>query len=85
MVEFRYDGLKKAELEVALDDYLRSNSSQFISDTRLTPFYKRRGDSSPVKKETPSIVSVAENNVKSARKRVNKIVEDASEALAATT
>ncbi|KAL2073764.1 hypothetical protein VTL71DRAFT_11090 [Oculimacula yallundae] len=85
-----YDGLKKTELEVALNDYLTENASQFSSDAQLAPFYKGRGGSSPVKKEAASVVSDIESKVKSVRRRVTKAAEellatDESEVEPATT
>lgn len=72
----RYDGLKKTELEVALDDYLTKNASQFSSDTQLAPFYKGRNGSSPVKKEAASLASDIEAKVKSVKRRVTKAAEE---------
>ncbi|KAH7407890.1 hypothetical protein BKA64DRAFT_743466 [Cadophora sp. MPI-SDFR-AT-0126] len=71
-----YDGLKKTELEVALDDYLTKNASQFSSDTQLAPFYKGRNGSSPVKKEAASLASDIETKVKSVKRRVTKAAEE---------
>jgi hypothetical protein len=71
-----YDGLKKTEVEVALDDYLTQNASTYSSETRLAPFYRRRSESSPVKKEVTSALSDAEKQVKSVRRRVTKAAED---------
>ncbi|RAL58575.1 hypothetical protein DID88_003351 [Monilinia fructigena] len=36
------DGIKKTELEIALEDYLVENESQLANDTRLIPYYNRR-------------------------------------------
>ncbi|KUJ11829.1 uncharacterized protein LY89DRAFT_623990 [Mollisia scopiformis] len=75
-VDFKeYDGLKKTELEVALDEYLTQNASQFSSETRLAPFYKR---SSPVKKEpsTSSALAEIDSKVKSVKRRVTKAAEE---------
>ncbi|KAL8826629.1 MAG: hypothetical protein Q9170_007330, partial [Blastenia crenularia] len=46
----RYDHLLKTELEVALDDYLRTNQTSLQNDSQLSGFYKRLG--SPVKRES---------------------------------
>lgn len=50
-----YEDLKKADLEVALDEHLRANSSIFSGDKRLAEYYRRLSQpsrvSSPVKKE----------------------------------
>jgi hypothetical protein len=72
----RYDGLKKAEIEVALDDYLTKNASQYSGEARLAPFYKKRSDSSPIKKEASSALSDAETKTKSVKRRVTKAAED---------
>ncbi|KAA8569169.1 hypothetical protein EYC84_000838 [Monilinia fructicola] len=48
------DGIKKTELEIALEDYLVENESQLANDTRLIPYYHRRSAGSPVKKEPSS-------------------------------
>lgn len=72
----RHDGMKKTELEVALDDYLTKNASQFSSDTQFAPFYKGRGGSSPVKKEASSAISDIETKVKSVKRRVTKAAEE---------
>ncbi|RFU25289.1 hypothetical protein B7463_g11045, partial [Scytalidium lignicola] len=72
-----YDGMKKQELEAALDSYLTKNSAQFSSDTRLTPFYKRRADTSPIKKEPSSTASeIVETKIRPAKRRVTKVAEE---------
>ncbi|KAL9050330.1 MAG: hypothetical protein Q9206_005130, partial [Seirophora lacunosa] len=45
-----YDGLLKTDLEVALDDFLRTNQISLQNDPQLSGFYKRLG--SPVKRES---------------------------------
>jgi hypothetical protein len=71
-----YDGMKKIDLEVALDEYLTKNSSQFATDARFTPFYKRRSETSPVKKEASSTLSDVETKVKQVKRRVTKAAEE---------
>ena len=72
-----YDGMKKSDLELALDEYLNKNSSQFASDSRYTSFYKsRRSESSPVKKEASSVLSDVDAKVKSVKRRVTKAAEE---------
>lgn len=68
--------MKKTELEVALDDYLTKNASQFSTDPTYAPFYKGRGGSSPVKKEASSVMSDIESKVKSVKRRVTKAAEE---------
>ncbi|KIN06483.1 hypothetical protein OIDMADRAFT_155674 [Oidiodendron maius Zn] len=71
-----HDGLKKAELELELENYLTKNSAQYSSDSRFTSFYKRRSDSSPVKKEASSTLSDVDSKTKPVRRRVTKAAED---------
>ena len=71
-----YDGLKKTQIEIALDDYLTRNSSRFSGEARLAPFYKRRSESSPVKKEASSAFLGIETKVKSVKRRVTKAAEE---------
>jgi hypothetical protein len=72
--------LKKTEVEVALDNYLRDNASKYSSEARLEPFYRRRSESSPVKKEINataiSLLDDAETKVKSVKRRVTKAAEE---------
>ena len=69
-----YEPLKKGELEVALDEYLGANSSQFASDSKLAPFYSSRARSagSPMKKE----VDIVGDKLKVAKRRATKAIED---------
>ena len=71
----RYDGLRKTELEAALDVYLTQNATKFLNESRLAPFYKR---SSPVKKESMTSTALAEidSKVKSVKRRVTKAAEE---------
>ncbi|KAL8697073.1 MAG: hypothetical protein Q9201_007320, partial [Fulgogasparrea decipioides] len=45
-----YDKLLKTELEVALDDHLRTNQTRLQNDPLASAFYKRK--ESPVKRES---------------------------------
>ncbi|KAL8726456.1 MAG: hypothetical protein Q9181_006045, partial [Wetmoreana brouardii] len=45
-----YDKLLKTELEVALDDHLRTNQTRLQNDPLTSGFYKRK--ESPVKRES---------------------------------
>lgn len=47
---FSYDTLLKTELEVALDEFLRTNQISLQNDPQLSGFYKRIN--SPVKRES---------------------------------
>ncbi|PMD25318.1 hypothetical protein NA56DRAFT_642346 [Hyaloscypha hepaticicola] len=73
-----YEGQKKTDIEVGLDEYLTKNAATYSSDSRLAPFYKTRrgGESSPVKKEASSILADAETKVKQVKRRVTKVAED---------
>ncbi|KAH6674203.1 hypothetical protein B0J14DRAFT_589507 [Halenospora varia] len=92
-VDFKdYEGMKKVDIEVALDEYLRKNSSEYSNESRLAPFYKTRGrdNHSPVKREINSAGSDVESKLRSTRRRVTKAAEellatDDSEAELATT
>ncbi|KAH8820905.1 hypothetical protein F5884DRAFT_65916 [Xylogone sp. PMI_703] len=82
-----YDGLKKQELEAALDSYLTQNSSQFSGDARLTPFYKRRADTiSPIKKEPASTMSeIVETKIRPTKRRVTKVAEEIANTIQSAT
>ncbi|KAF4625080.1 hypothetical protein G7Y89_g13089 [Cudoniella acicularis] len=73
-----YDGLKKVEIEAALDEYLKENSAQYSGEARLAPFYKTRGrgESSPVKKEFNSAGDDIESKVRPVRRRITKAAEE---------
>ncbi|KAI9054115.1 hypothetical protein LZ554_001286 [Drepanopeziza brunnea f. sp. 'monogermtubi'] len=71
-----YDGLKKAELEIALDRYLVENIDRFSDDTRFAQFYKGKNGSSPVKKEASSAMSDFGAAVKSVKRRVTRAAEE---------
>ncbi|KUL87063.1 hypothetical protein ZTR_05711 [Talaromyces verruculosus] len=80
-----YADLKKAELETALDNHLRANSSIFSGEKRLADYYRRLSQparmASPVKKEPksePSGVSVGSEEKRSSR-RTRKASTEADE------
>lgn len=70
--------MKKQDVEVALDEYLREHADKYSGETRLAPFYKTRGrsESSPVKKELSSALSEVETKVKSTKRRATKAAEE---------
>jgi hypothetical protein len=75
--------LKKADLETALDEHLRTNASIFQGDDRLADYYKRLSRpgrvSSPVKKEAKSDVTPASDEPKRpSRRRTTKVEVDAT-------
>ncbi|EED15632.1 conserved hypothetical protein [Talaromyces stipitatus ATCC 10500] len=81
-----YADLKKAELETALDNHLRANSSIFSGEKRLADYYKRLSQpprlSSPVKKEPKSEssgISVGEEKRSSRSRRKASTEADESE------
>ncbi|RDW80029.1 hypothetical protein BP6252_04667 [Coleophoma cylindrospora] len=80
-----YDGMKKTDLELALDDYLTKNSTELSSDTRLQPFYKRRSESSPIKRETSTVMGDGETTVKRVRRRATKVAEEIANVIASAT
>jgi len=65
-----YDGLKKGDLEVSLDEYLSENATQFSTDPKVAPYYNSRAKAigSPVKKEAPEL--------KVAKRRATKAPQD---------
>jgi hypothetical protein len=67
--------MRKAELEVALDDHLRANQTAYKNDPSLGDYYKRLGPTSPIKKITAMVKSEAPEK-KAARKK-SKSVEEA--------
>jgi hypothetical protein len=80
------DGLKKTDIEVALEDYLKSRP-ELSTDTRVAPFYKRRSDpmASPVKKEMPSALADGEKTIKSVKRRTTKAAEELTNAISGAT
>lgn len=69
-----YESLKKAELEVALDEYLAENTTQFSSDPRLTNYYTSRARTvgSPVKKDADGPAE----KLKVVKRRATKAAEE---------
>ncbi|KAL8865663.1 MAG: hypothetical protein Q9174_006767, partial [Haloplaca sp. 1 TL-2023] len=63
-----YDKLLKPDLEIILNDHLRTHASQLQNDARLSSYYKtlRRADS-PVKRESGGGLEVEGRKVKSRR------------------
>ncbi len=57
MVRNSYDGLRKGDLEVSLDEYLSEKAPQFSSDPKFAPYYASRAKAigSPIKKEAPEL------------------------------
>lgn len=77
--------MKKTDLELALDDYLTKNSTELSSDTRLQPFFKRRSESSPIKREASTTMAEADTTVKRVRRRATKVAEEIASVIASAT
>jgi hypothetical protein len=84
-----YDGLKKVELEAALDDFLAENTERLSGRSELQGYYNSRSKAlgSPVKRET--VKDEADKALKVVKKRASKATEDiaaeAESARASTT
>ncbi|KAL9028101.1 MAG: hypothetical protein Q9196_003484, partial [Gyalolechia fulgens] len=52
-----FDNLLKTDLEIAVDDYLRTNQSRLQNDPQVSGFYKRIG--SPVKRESGGAIATS--------------------------
>ena len=48
--------MRKSELEVAVEDYLRSNASRYENDPATAPFYQGADPASPVKHKSGKAV-----------------------------
>lgn len=48
-----FESFKKAELELALDEYLAENSTQFMADPKFAPYFssRNRAAGSPLKRD----------------------------------
>ncbi|KAH6610779.1 hypothetical protein Trco_000799 [Trichoderma cornu-damae] len=74
-----YDGLKKTELESALDDFIAGNSSRFSSRPDLSGYFNSRSKAlgSPVKRESKEpIKEELEKGLKSVKRRAAKASEE---------
>ncbi|RFU79159.1 cupin -type [Trichoderma arundinaceum] len=88
-----YDGLKKTDLESALDDFIAGNSNRFSSRSDLSGYFNSRSKAlgSPVKRESREPVKEElKEGLKSAKRRVTKAAEelistDADDVRAAST
>ncbi|KAI1845178.1 hypothetical protein JX266_008725 [Neoarthrinium moseri] len=77
-----YEAFKKPELELALDEYLGENSTQFASDPKLAPYYSSRARTigSPVKRDSSSYADAPVEKLKVTKRRVIKAIEDVAPA-----
>lgn len=66
--------MKKAELELTLDEYISENAAKFTSDPRLGPYFasRQRAVGSPVKTGSDG----GAGKLKVARRRATKATED---------
>ncbi|EHK41286.1 uncharacterized protein TrAtP1_004729 [Trichoderma atroviride] len=74
-----YDGLKKSELETALDEFIAGNSSRFNSRSDLSGYFNSRSKAmgSPVKRESKEpIKEELEKGIKTIKRRATKAAED---------
>ncbi|ORY68770.1 uncharacterized protein BCR38DRAFT_507955 [Pseudomassariella vexata] len=74
-----YEGKRKPELELALDEYISENSTQFSSDPRLAPYFQSRARTvgSPVKQFKDEVAApVPEGRLRIARRRTTRAIED---------
>ncbi|KAI9668945.1 MAG: hypothetical protein M1817_005168 [Caeruleum heppii] len=87
-----YESLKKADLEVKLDEFLRANETSLSKRSRFNPFYTRSGTAgSPVKREAPGTVNAVATSdgeskaTKARSRRVTKVADEISDTLAMAT
>lgn len=75
-----YDGLKKVELEAALDDYLAEHTERLSGRSDLQGYYNSRSKAlgSPVKRERETVKDETDKAVKVVKKRASKVAEDVS-------
>lgn len=71
-----YDKLLKTELEVALDDHLRTNKTRLQNDPLTSGFYKHQRRESPVKRESAATTAVDEVKKPKQRRPTLKARED---------
>jgi hypothetical protein len=70
---FSYDGLRKSDLESALDEHLSEHAARYQSDSRFQDYFKSRARAggSPVKKELVPVV-----DLKVSRRRTTKAADE---------
>jgi len=82
-----YASLKKAELEVALDEHLRNNSTTYSKEPSLNEYYKRLGGTSrsPVKKMAEKVSDTVKSDEetmappKKSRRKTTSPTEDTTD------
>jgi hypothetical protein len=72
---YSYEPFKKTELELALDEHLAENTTQFQSDPKLQGYYSSRARAigSPVKKD---FTERAVDTIRLAKRKATKALED---------
>ena len=72
LLSYSYESFKKAELELALDEFLAENSTQFIADPKFAPYYssRNRAAGSPIKRDLDDKPRVS-------KRRLTKAIEEA--------
>ena len=72
---------KKIDLEVALEEYLRANSSKLSSDSKVAPFFYTVDPLSPVKQDpaTGTVQTVEKEKKPRARRQTIKAREELKE------
>lgn len=72
-----YESYKKSELEIALDEHLAENSTQFTADPKLTSYFSSRARTigSPIKKD-PAAADGLEKPKAPKRRATAKVVEE---------
>ncbi|KAK8925447.1 hypothetical protein VCV18_005876 [Metarhizium anisopliae] len=73
-----YEGLKKSELEAALDEFIAENSSRLANRSDLAPYFTSRSKAlgSPVKREKDSSKDESDKPLKVTKRRVTKALEE---------
>ncbi|KAK3903130.1 hypothetical protein C8A05DRAFT_43572 [Staphylotrichum tortipilum] len=73
-----YEGMRKSELELALDEHLSDNAPRYQADPRFQDYFKSRARAggSPVKKESATAAAAQVTEVKVSRRRTIKPVEE---------
>lgn len=73
-----YEGQRKVDLEVSLDEFLADNAAQFANEPRLIPYYNSRAKAagSPTKREPMP----RDNALKVVRRRVTRATSEVLQA-----
>ena len=74
LISNSYEQLKKADLETALDEYMRANKDTLSKNSTLAPFYKRVDG--PVRKESSGSPNIPDVKTPAIKKRVSKAKDE---------